>query len=174
MAADTKIKEMNAKADASLNKDHVRFAHNKLSDWTAEEKAKLNGLMVDEATRNKRELKSKRTQGRNLIDTASAIDWAANGITGPVKDQGSCGSCYTFAANTGLEAMISIKYGSAYQRLSEQHIVDCATTANGYNLYGCDGGYMHPVWEYFKSEGAMDYEDYPYVGYEQSCQENQS
>jgi len=106
--------------------------------------------------------------------TASAVDWAANGITGPVKDQGSCGSCYTFASNTVLEATVSIQKGTPYQRLSEQQIVDCANwyATSYYYLYGCNGGYMTEVWWYQRDEGAMLDEDYPYTASEGVCVEN--
>lgn len=48
------------------------------------------------------------------------VDWVAAGKVSPVKDQGGCGSCYAFTANTVLESMISIVENKAPKRLSEQ------------------------------------------------------
>ena len=117
-----------------------------------------------------------RRGGRNLAMTASAVDWAANGKTGPVKDQGACGSCYTFASNTVLEATLSIEQGIEYRRLSEQQIVDCATwdKTSFYWLYGCNGGYMNEVWWYQKNNGAMLDADYPYTANEGNCVQDSS
>ena len=131
-----------------------------------EERQKLYGLKDIETRREGQEVKQQDgRRGRGLAMTASAVDWAANGITGPVKDQGSCGSCYTFASNTVLEATVSIQKGTPYKRLSEQQIVDCANwyATSYYYLYGCNGGYMTEVWWYQRDYGAMADADYPYV-----------
>ena len=140
-----------------------------------EERQKLYGLKDIETRREGQEVKQQDgRRGRGLAMTASAVDWAANGITGPVKDQGSCGSCYTFASNTVLEATVSIQKGTPYKRLSEQQIVDCANwyATSYYYLYGCNGGYMTEVWWYQRDVGAMLDEDYPYTASEGVCVEN--
>lgn len=89
---------------------------------TQAEKDKVLGLRLKEdQLKGGRKLDDDREQehGRKLSVTAGAIDWAASGHTGPVKDQGGCGSCYTFASNTVLEATIAHQTGQPYQRLSE-------------------------------------------------------
>lgn len=111
---DRKIKENNAKADASGNPDHKRMAHNLFSDMTRNEKMKRVGLKIKEENLNKgASLKDDRNPDR-LNEGIEEIDWAASGHTGPVKDQGSCGSCYAFSANTTLEATIAIETGEPY------------------------------------------------------------
>lgn len=77
---------------------------------------------------------------RNLQDVA-AIDWVAANKTTAVKDQGNCGSCYAFAANTVLEAAIAITEDTEPVRLSEQQVVDCSTSN-----YACQGGLETLVW----------------------------
>ena len=43
----------------------------------------------------------------------------------PVRDQGSCGSCWAFAATATFEGRYAIKKGAKIQ-LSEQQMVDCS------------------------------------------------
>ena len=90
---------------------------------------------------------------------------------GDVKDQGSCGSCWAFAATTALEGTIAIKKNRDPVRLSEQQIVDCTLTTNpenekqfgkDYRAWGCQGGWMSYAWDFMHDQGAMTDADYPY------------
>ena len=53
---------------------------------------------------------------RNLL---TRVNWVESGKVGPVKNQGSCGSCWAFAATTALETMQAINDDAAPVRLSE-------------------------------------------------------
>jgi C1A family cysteine protease len=62
------------------------------------------------------------------------MDWSAQGATTPVYDQGQCGSCWAFSATEQIESMSFLqKKVSTIQKLSQQQIVDCDTTAQGCN-----------------------------------------
>ena len=50
-----------------------------------------------------------------------------------VKDQGSCGSCWTFPATVALKGEIYFKTGTKHVSLSEQEYMDCATPNDGCN-----------------------------------------
>ena len=92
-------------------------------------------------------------------------DWrehAAAGSLSPVRNQGSCGSCWGFGTAGVVEQAIAI-YGGEITDLSEQYLVDCNN-----NGYGCGGGYW--VYSYLEDPGAILESDYPYAGYDQSCQ----
>ena len=73
-----------------------------------------------------------------------------------VKNQGSCGSCWAFAANSALEGAIGLGMGDTPPRLSEQQIVDCTLdTADNeamfnetYGQGGCNGGWMSGSWRF--------------------------
>ena len=100
----------------------------------------------------------------------------------PVKNQGTCGSCWAFSATTAAEATLAIKNNSAPYRLSEQQLVDCTntTTANKnmfgktYGTYGCGGGWMAYAWNFMRDHGAMEYGKYPYTGKDETCKHNSS
>ncbi|XP_075998239.1 pro-cathepsin H [Genypterus blacodes] len=99
-----------------------------------------------------------------------SIDWRLKGnyVTN-VKDQGSCGSCWTFSTTGCLESVTAIATGKL-QTLSEQQLVDCA---QDFNNHGCDGGLPSQAFEYIKyNKGLMTEQDYPYQAHEGLCRYN--
>lgn len=90
-------------------------------------------------------------------------DWREAGIVSPVKNQGSCGSCWTFSTTGALEAAYTQHTGLGIS-LSEQQLVDCA---GDFNNFGCNGGLPSQAFEYIKYNGGLDTEEsYPYLGIE--------
>ncbi|KAF7836814.1 thiol protease aleurain-like [Senna tora] len=93
-------------------------------------------------------------------------DWRKEGIVTPVKDQGSCGSCWTFSTTGALEAAYAQAFGKNIS-LSEQQLVDCA---GAFNNFGCHGGLPSQAFEYIKYNGGLETEKaYPYTGKGGSC-----
>ncbi|XP_010917225.1 vanillin synthase, chloroplastic [Elaeis guineensis] len=93
-------------------------------------------------------------------------DWREDGIVSPVKDQGSCGSCWTFSTTGALEAAYTQATGKGIS-LSEQQLVDCAYA---FNNFGCNGGLPSQAFEYIKYNGGLDTEEsYPYAGVNGFC-----
>ncbi|KAK8931006.1 Cysteine proteinase 2 [Platanthera zijinensis] len=93
-------------------------------------------------------------------------DWREEGIVSPVKDQGHCGSCWTFSTTGALEAAYTQLTGKSIS-LSEQQLVDCASA---YNNFGCNGGLPSQAFEYIKYNGGLDTEEaYPYQGVNGLC-----
>jgi C1A family cysteine protease len=88
----------------------------------------------------------------------TSVDWTTKGAVTPVKNQGSCGSCWSFSATGGLEGAYYLKYGSLLS-FSEQQLVSCDT-----NDSGCNGGLMDTAFQWVQNNGGICLEsDYPYV-----------
>ncbi|KAJ3705856.1 hypothetical protein LUZ61_009561 [Rhynchospora tenuis] len=93
-------------------------------------------------------------------------DWREDGIVSPVKNQGSCGSCWTFSTTGALEAAYTQATGKSIS-LSEQQLVDCA---QAFNNFGCNGGLPSQAFQYIKYNGGLDTEEaYPYKGVNGIC-----
>jgi C1A family cysteine protease len=102
-----------------------------------------------------------------MVNVAPATwDWRDHGAVGPVKDQGQCGSCWTFSTVGNLEGLHAIKTGKIVQ-YSEQQIVDCDTQGED---QGCNGGWMANAFDYIKKAGGIETEqDYPYTAEDDTC-----
>jgi len=96
----------------------------------------------------------------------TSVDWTTQGVVTPVKNQGSCGSCWAFSATGSTECRIAIATGTLTS-LSEQQLVDCSHKEG--NL-GCDGGDMDYAFKYIESNGGLCSEDeYKYTGTDGTC-----
>ena len=98
-----------------------------------------------------------------------AWDWREKGYVSPVKDQGSCGSCWAFSTVGNLEGLY-YKEKQTMVTLSEQMIVDCDTYDSG-----CNGGLMENTFTWLKENGGiMTDTDYPYKGRKGTCQSDET
>ena len=74
------------------------------------------------------------------LSLASALDWRNNGgnFVTPVRNQGSCGSCWAFATAGALESatMIASHTPGIDLNLSEQVLLSCGASGS------CAGGYI--------------------------------
>jgi C1A family cysteine protease len=92
-----------------------------------------------------------------------SVDWTSTGAVTSVKDQGQCGSCWSFSTTGALEGAYFNKYKIS-QSFSEQQLVDCDNRRNGGKDMGCSGGLMDNAFSWISKKGGLCSEnDYPYV-----------
>merc|ERR1712121_160686 len=141
------------------------LAINELSDLSEEEYKKfyLSSLIVPEGPSN----------ATMYVPTnepiPNAVDWRSQGLVTGVKNQGQCGSCYSFSATGALEGAWKKARGSL-PSLSEQQIVDCS---GRYGNYGCQGGWYQSSWRYLRDAGGDEAESaYRYTARQGRCNFN--
>jgi len=100
------------------------------------------------------------------VDASAAVDWRTKGAVTPVKNQGSCGSCWAFSTTGSVEGAYQIATGEL-RSLSEQQLVDCSGKEGN---KGCQGGIMESGYKYIVSNGGLDSEtEYTYNATNGAC-----
>jgi len=102
-------------------------------------------------------------------DVQAAVDWTTKGAVTPVKDQGHCGSCWSFSSTGVLEGAYAVRTGTLVS-LSEQELVDCMMVNQTSGIgKGCHGGWPYDAMN-FATAHDMDLEtEYPYTGTDGKC-----
>ena len=149
----------------SMNLTYI-LRHNAYSGLNSKEFREMMGFTINQ----EKEFKGLRGSGIKVVkqqviyDTMNlpnSVDWITKGAVTNVKDQGQCGSCWSFSTTGSLEGAYGIKYGELIS-FSEQQLVDC-----DYGLrlnHGCNGGLMDSAFSWISQNSGLCSEDsYPYI-----------
>ena len=150
----------------------VTFGMNSTSDMTEAEFLEMQGFGAPNKPNNSNSSDSSSNStggGSRRLQQDLSIDWRAQNKVHEVKNQGSCGSCWAFAAATVQESMQAIKNDAPVVRLSEQEGVDCDQRS-----YGCSGGWMSYYWQMSAEIGSSSNEAYKYEATDGACRNQQN
>ncbi|KAF0291938.1 Digestive cysteine proteinase 1 [Amphibalanus amphitrite] len=167
--ADNKVLVDKHMKEYAEGKHTYTLALNKFADFTTEEFSRIfKGVKIGST----RPHAIHKHSGKAAPES---VDWREAGVVTPVKDQGQCGSCWSFATTGTVEGAWALA-GNSLVSLSEQQLVDCST-----ENFGCNGGWIDTslrqpdiahfhIDSYIIDNGGIESEDsYPYTARDGTC-----
>lgn len=148
-------------ADHPAESTYVR-GFNQFTDRTNEEMNDVKGLDKHLLHLQKRRWEHVPLESVVEMDYPPSKEYSS--ILTPVKNQGKCGSCWTFASTETIESHWALKTGMLME-LSEQFILDCTPNPEECGgTGGCGGGTAELAYARLKELGGIPTEwEYPYV-----------
>ncbi|KAG9401029.1 hypothetical protein AC1031_009782 [Aphanomyces cochlioides] len=132
---------------------------NEMSDFTEDEYLALLYTKPDEVLIPHHRWRQEDV--RSLADVPKSIDWSTKDggkYTTPVKNQGTCGSCWAFTGAAVIETMVAIQSNTQAIALSVEQILSCTGSLQHIqskypnrmvsSAKGCDGGMTFLAFEY--------------------------
>jgi C1A family cysteine protease len=102
---------------------------------------------------------------QSFTDVSVPAKYSLRGLTGPIEDQGYCGSCWDFSLTSTLRGTFAAA-GQDPGRLSFNYLLNCAK-----EQYGCQGGDFPAADHFVTPQGAPAYgADGEYTATEGACQ----
>ena len=147
----------------SQNKSY-KLAHNQYSGMNQEEFNDYMGLQSNyEKFKINISGSDKNISTDFNVSVPTFVDWRTEGAVTQVKNQGQCGSCWSFSNTGALEGAYWLKYANLTS-FSEQELVDCSNFKNGGPNMACNGGQIAQTMDWIGKNGGLCTEDsYPYT-----------
>eukprot|EP00771_Trimastix_marina_P000106 gnl/Trimastix_PCT/1111.p1 GENE.gnl/Trimastix_PCT/1111~~gnl/Trimastix_PCT/1111.p1 ORF type:complete len:635 (+),score=42.31 gnl/Trimastix_PCT/1111:443-2347(+) len=93
-----------------------------------------------------------------------SFDWRSSPCCHPIRNQGSCGSCWSFSSSEVISDRFCLaSNGSQDVILSPQYLIDC------YASHGCSGASTSGAFSWVQSNGCVPEACYPYQAAEKTC-----
>jgi cathepsin L len=148
-----------------LKKRDAIIAHNKMKSTWTENVNELTDMTPAEVEARRGIDKAMMFKARSRptgrvpkplpADLPASVDWRDKGVVTSVKNQGHCGSCWTFAATEALESHIAIETGLLFT-LSEQEFASCVENPDECGgTGGCEGATMELAYQYAVDNGLV-------------------
>jgi C1A family cysteine protease len=141
-----KFEVHNADATQTYKVGVNQFTHLTYDEFVAA--ANIGGTRIPNLRRNP---SSPPLVAKPRASLPTSVDWRTKGAVTPVKNQGNCGSCWSFSATGALEGAYFNAHGSL-ESFSEQQLVSCDVDGGD---AGCNGGWMDDAFEYVKTQGGI-------------------
>jgi len=99
----------------------------------------------------------------DISSLPDSVDWRTKNVITAVKDQGDCGSCWSFGTAESIESHWALSTGQLGD-LSEQQVLDCTPNPNACGgTGGCGGGIVELGYQQIIAMGGLSSEwTYPY------------
>jgi C1A family cysteine protease len=137
----------------------------------AQQNRRAQELIEHDNQLRQRSLKDKRSQTdvqRSACNaSAEKFHWYGEKKLTPIRNQGSCGGCWSFAAVGAYEASYMIVNNKPVDG-SEQYLLDCAR-ANNRPAGNCDGGLAANAFIHMANAGLATEQSVPYAAKERTC-----
>lgn len=91
------------------------------------------------------------------VKAPSSVNWKTAGKVTGAKNQGTCGSCWSFSTTAVAESYLAI-YNNNLLDLSEEYVLECTSGSD------CSGGYVNRAFSVI-ADGQPTEAAYPYKGY---------
>lgn len=100
----------------------------------------------------------------------ASVDWRSKNVLTPVKNQGSCGSCWAFASTATVESAYAIASQTAPPVLAPQAYVSCMKNPDACGgTGGCEGAIAELAFNYTVANGLPLESDYAYTASDSAC-----
>jgi len=167
----------------SKQNKHAKFGVNKFSDQSVTEFSRTHKMQKMNAQALATSCLAKGVSADldyNVSDVPTSFDWRTKGAVTPIKDQGQCGSCWTFSTTGNIEGQYFLKTGTLLS-FSEQMLVDCSKGCCNIDGFGnvcnqgCNGGWQWNTFFDIVNWGGIEQESqYPYTASDGACNMNVS